>query len=477
MIDLSRRALIATTLSAGLATGLRPRAAKAAVRPQLSEALADSHAKGVYVFGVENQGYLAEEYLMSGVADVSETVDMADAYDFSGRDNAADLGRRTFDLTVKSKDQPYVTRLIVYRPKVPARFSGNLIVESIHPSNGGSAAVWGPMNAFFLTHGDAYCLVQHPVTIPGLKGVAPDRYGRLSAAHPSQIWGMLRDAGVVLRSGEGPFGGLQVKRAYMTGYSYTGVATATFANFHHARARLPDGRPVFDGYLPMANATFVRPLDVPVMRMNTQSDFDSFGGLKNRGADSDASGAQYRLYEVTGAAHVRAPLKLEGAALAPLFSTPVPTAAGQPHNPAEACYASFPKGSRNNDVPFPFLAAAMFTNMYAWRDQGIAPPHAPLIETTDDGRTKTDEDGNALGGLRAPELLVPAATYGVGHGSCMLFGYAAPFDAQKMHALYGSKDAYLKATEEAAKSLVRQRFLPASATAPIIAAAGETAQF
>jgi len=477
MTNVSRRALMGAAAAAA-ALALAPRPVFAASAPTVSGPLADSHAKGVYVFGVEQQGYLAEEYLMSGLADVYETVDMADAIDFSGRDNAADLGRRTFERKLIAADRPYVTRLILYRPKDPARFSGNLVIESIHPSEGGSAAVFGPMNAFFLGNGDAYCLVQHPVTIPGLKGTAPDRYGRLSAAHPTQIWGMLRDAGLVLRRrAAGPMTGYRLRRAYLTGYSYTGVATATFANFHHAAARLADGAPVFDGYLPMANATFVRPLDVPVMRMNTQSDFDSFAGLHNRLPDSDAEGSQRRLYEVAGAAHVRAPLKLAGAALPAVFSVPVPTAAGQPHNPGAACYASFPKGSTVNDMPFPLAAAAMFTNMYAWRDHGVAPPRAPLIETTADGATRVDADGNAVGGLRLPPMSVPVATYGVGRGECMLFGYALPFDAEKLRARYGHKPAYVAQVRAAAGTLVQQKLLLNDGAALIVTQAQQFPDF
>ena len=44
----------------------------------------------------------------------------------------------------------------------------------------------------------------------------------------------------------------------------------------------------------MADAQYVRPLDVPVMRLNTQSDFNGFGGLKNRRPDDDL----YRHYGI-----------------------------------------------------------------------------------------------------------------------------------------------------------------------------------
>ena len=475
----SRRGLLAGGAAAGGLLAITPRVLAAASGPTLSPKLADSEANGVYVFGVSAQGYVAEEYLMSGQADVFETVDMADAWDFSKRDSALDLGRRTFEPKLVAAAQPYVTRLILYRPADPARFSGDLIVESIHPSGGGSAAVWGPMNAFFQARGDAYVLVQHPVTIAGLKALVPERYGALSVVHPTQVWGMLRDAGRILKQGgaDSPLRGFKVRRAYMTGYSYTGVATATFANFHHAGARLADGRPVYDGYLPMANATYVRPLDVPVMRMNTQSDFDSFGGLHNRSPDSDDPAGRHRLYEVAGAAHVRSPLQQAGAAAPPRFAKSPPTAGGQPSFSPSACYDAFPKGSRSNDMPFPLAAAAMVANMSAWVDEGRAPPHAPLIETAPDGATRLDADGNALGGLRLPELVVPAATYGVGKGSCMLFGFTQAFTPERMKALYGDKARYLAEVRAAAERKVTERLLLADAVPLIVAEASARPSF
>ncbi len=436
--------------------------------PSISAPLAESEAKGVYVFDVAGQGYTVQEVFMSGVADIYPSVDMADAADTNARDTRADLGRRSFDLATVQAAQPYVTRLILYRPIDPQRFSGNVVIESMHPEQGGVGTVWGPMNAVFLRRGDAYVLVQHPVTIAGLRDYKPERYGSLASIHPTQIWGMLRDAGLAAKTGR-LFPGLTPRRTYMTGYSWTGVATATFANFHHDRARLADGRPLYDGYLPMANATYVRPLDVPVLRMNTQSDFDSFGGVNNRLADSDEPSGRRRLYEVTGAAHVRSSFALPGSA-SPLSApgTP-PTPKGQPSFNAKACFDAFPASSKMNNMPFVLAAAAMFINMSAWVDDGRAAPHTDWIETTADGAAATDSDGNALGGLRLPQMRVAAARYGVGREACLLFGYTQDFTAERMRELYGDKAAYLARFGAATSAMVAERLILAE-DAPLLLA-------
>ena len=207
---------------------------------------------------------------------------LADASDVASRDSVKDLGARTFSREVLSANQPFKTRLIVYRPEDPRRFSGTVIVETLHPSGGGTSLLWRALHGFFAGRGDAYVGVQHPLTFGGVKAADAGRYGALSASSPTQLWGMLRLAGALLRSGEGGLlPGMSGKRILMTGYSYTGDATATFANYHHASATF-NGRNIFDGYLPMADAQYIRPLDVPVIRLNTQSDDNSFGGLANR---------------------------------------------------------------------------------------------------------------------------------------------------------------------------------------------------
>jgi Alpha/beta hydrolase domain len=452
-----------------------PGRAGAAVKDamRLSGPLPDTPAKGLMVWNVAAVGYVAEEYFLSGRTNIYRPVSMADAPDVASRDNIKDLGARDFSRQILKSDQPFTTRLIVYRPSEVRHFSGNVIVESLHPTGGGSSLAWNTLHSFFVANGDAYVGVQHPLTIAGLKAADADRYGALTADDATQLWGMLAQTGAAIKIGVAgsPLRGYGVRHVMLTGYSYTGVATATFANYHHLESKLADGRNVFDAYLPMADAQYVRPLDVPVMRLNTQSDYNGFGGLNNRRSDDN----RYRHYEVAGAAHVALPPPAD-AAVAPAPAKLV-AAPGQPHFSAAECQAGFPKGSRPNDFPLYLVQAAMFANMYEWLDTGRAPPPSAHIETKPDGSTLLDEWGNAKGGVRLPQVSVPVATYGVGSGAaCLLFGYTDPFPAARLQMLYGDHRGYLAKVQRSVDGLLADRLiLPSGAEKLLtIAAANES---
>jgi len=283
---------------------------------------------------------------------------------------------------------------------------------------------------------------------------------------------MLRQAGAALRSGEGGLlPGLAVKRILMTGYSYTGVATATFANYHHASAVFA-GHPIFDAYLPMADAQYVRPLDVPVMRLNTQSDFNGFGGLANRRPDDPL----YRQYEVAGASHVTVPPPADAAT--PPAAGQIPTPQGQPHFDEAQCRAAFPPGSRANDFPLDLVQAAMFDNMDRWLRFKQAPPPSAFIETQADGSTRVDAWGNALGGVRYPQVAVPVARYGVGStGPCLLFGYTAPFTPGECKKLYADHAHYVEAVRARTAELLASRMLLREGAERLVAAARADSTF
>ena len=446
--------------------------------PMISGPLPDTDTKGILVWDVDAVGYGAAEYFLAGHANVYSPVSMADAPSVAGRDTAKDLGRRDFSRQPLGAARPFTTRLIVYRPRDPQRFSGNVIVETLHPNGGGTGVAWNALHPFFTDHGDAYVAVQHPLTLAGLKAADPVRYGALMAADPTQLWGMLTQTGAALKTAgrRSPLHGYAVKRLLMTGYSFTGVATATFANYHHQQAKLADGRNIFDGYIPMADAQYVRPLDVPVMRLNTQSDFNGFGGLDNRRPDDE----RYRHYEVAGASHVAVPPPDGGT---PGTATPpaagrIATPAGQPHFSMADCAATFPAGSHPNDFPLYLVQATLFDNMYRWLETGRAPPPSAYIETNPDGTARLDEWGNALGGVRYPQLDVPVARYGVGSSTdCLLFGYTAPFDAERCRALYGDRATYVAKTAAVVDRLLAERQILAKGAAQLLAAAHGSGAF
>ena len=473
---LLRRKVLLAGAGIGAAALSLPRLSRAADvgAAEVSVPLPDTSTLGVLVWNVERVGYESAEYFLTGRANVYKPVSMADAPDVASRDNSKDLGTREFSRELISAQQPFTTRLIVYRPKNKRHFSGNVIVETLHPNGGGSSLAWNAVHHFFVANGDAYVGVQHPLTFGGVKAADPTRYAGLNAVDPTQLWGMLAQTGAAIKiqGRSSPLYGYAVRHLLMTGYSYTGVATATFANYHHQQARLENGRNIFDGYLPMADAQYVRPLDVPVMRLNTQSDFNGFGGLNNRRPDDD----RYRHYEIAGAAHVA--VHAPDGDLVPPAPGKVPTPAGQPHFSQSTCQDMFPAESRPNDYPLYVVQAAMFDNMYRWMNKQQLPPASAMIETNADGSCRIDEHGNAMGGVRYPQVSVPVAVYGVGAtAACILFGYTAPFDADKCRTLYGSQANYLSKVKSSAETLVAGRLLLRSDPDKLLAIAGQGAAF
>lgn len=443
------------------------------------EALPDVAHSGTLVWGVDQLGYRSEEYLLCGRADTYAPVAMADAPNMLERDTPQDMARRSsYARPVLRAQAPYCTRIIVYRPLDATRLSGRVVVETAHPLQGGLAIVWSQISGYFAEHGDVYIGIAPPPTFSSLKGSDPVRYARLAAADPTQLWGMIAQLGALVKTGALP--GLPARRVrtlLLTGYSYTGVAASTFADFHHAGARLADGSPVYDGYVSMANSMYVRPIDVPVIRLMTQSDFNSFGGLNNRRDDGDALGDRFRLWETTGASHMNAAPSIEPGARPWVPVRPIIEPPNLPKFPVSDCQRDFPEGFEPNTLPLSYLMVSAFESIDRWIHGGAPPPRAPRIETDASGLPKLDADGNALGGVRLPEIAVPAATYGTATGACFLFGYRKPFSAERLRELYGTREHYLARLSEAAQAQVAQGWLREREARAIEAAARQIPPF
>jgi len=411
---------------------------------------------------VEHQNYVSEEYFVSGKANIYDPVGMADAQNMNSRSSEKDMARREFSRPVLKAAVPYGTRILVYKPRDASKFSGNVIVETVHPANGGSTIVWNNASFFFMANGDAYVAVQHPATFAGLRKFDPERYASLQMEDYTQLWGAIAQVGALLRSGssKSPLAGYRVTHQFLTGLSYTGVATSIFANYHHTTTKLPGGGNIFDGYVSLANGMYNRPLDVPTIRVMTQSDFNGLGAPGNRRPDSDRAGEQYRLYELPGAPHSNVRREYPGTAEIPADMPRLAQAEGSSPNDIQSnCKAQFPAGSTSNDFPNGLFYAAVYRNLYAWVKDGVPPPKGALMEMNADGSTKMDERENAVGGVRNPYVDVPIAKYGIGKGACFLQGYKVAFSAEKKRALYGSHANYVKKVEQESQRLEKARLI------------------
>jgi len=355
---------------------------------------------------------------------------------------------------------PYTSRVVVYRPQDMRNFSGVTIMETIHPSDDGFLEVFNVINRFYASRGIAVVTINHPTSFDATQKSNPERYGSLDVKDWTQFWGTLQQLGQIIKNPRSSPLAAVTKRLYLTGYSFTGMCTSTFANFYHDETRLPSGAHIFDGYLPHCNEYYIQPMSAPVIRVNTQSDFDyatnnSYNPFA-RVPDADDPYNRTRRYEVSGSDHAPLPLAEAGDAVPP----PRTTGGG-----IGRCMSTFPTGAQANPIPFlrPILEIAV-VHMEEWLTKGTPPPHAPRIEIGPDiKKAKVDENGNAVGGLRMPDLQYPLATYGVGDDECRLAGYRIPFSVEKCRRLYGDMNHYLSLYDAACDHMVAARWmLPAS---------------
>lgn len=431
--------------------------------------------KSTPAFDLSKLGYVEEEFLVSGTANV---------YDW-----AADG-----TISVKTPNAPYGTRILVRRPSNPARFSGSVIVELLFPARRFDwSMMWGFSHDAIIERGDAWVGISLPAVADGLKKFNPARYASVSFANPAPSapcgnagpaaseeglrWDMISQVGALLKSNAPgrPLAGLRVQALYMT---TQGADVATYANAIHAN--LENGKPVYDGYLlkagfnmtrisqcataPAANdpRQMIKNVGVPVIAVAAQGEIIG-GTFASRRSDSDEPNDRYRLYEVASAGHIDKSAYF-----------------GFPQQPDQVAAV----GNAQGTVDWPFTAKcepeiplmepsliayvfnSSFANLDQWVKKGTPAPRAPRIELKDAGTPQasvvTDKMGHGLGGVRTPQIDVPDATYftsSPGPGTCREMGHKIPFDAAKITELYGTRKSYTSRFVETVDRLVKEGWL------------------
>jgi hypothetical protein len=427
-------------------------------------------------------GYVEEEYLVSGTANV---------YTWPAPGPAQ----------VRTPDAPYTTRMLIRRPAKRQRFSGNVIVEMLNPSNLFDLNIgWALSHSQFMRNGDVWVgITAKPITVAALKTFDAQRYGSLSFANPlplsdprnctniqtvvdppalrsrltedGLIWDIYSQVGAWLRSGarSNPLAH-RVEHAYGFGYSQTGGYLVDYINAIHPRVVAEDGRPIYDGYLVgVAGGAFVgavpinqcepapptndprrqlTDVGVPVIRIMSQSDY--ILGIASRRPDGDTTTDRFRHYEMAGAAH---------ATPDELYFSAAPEdieRAGRDVPPASC--SGFPRSRFPSSIHFD----AALTNLDLWVRHRLPPPHADPIQLTAGSTPVLDEFGNVTGGLRSPFVDVPTSTWfgsTPGPSFCFIAGHEEPLPQATIEALYPSHGAYVKAVVRDVARLVGRRLL------------------
>lgn len=360
--------------------------------------------------------------------------------------------------------QPYKTSLLVRKPADPDSFSGLVALETVHVQ--GALGLWQTSHDAILAGGHGWVAVgSQRMGVEGVLKIAnPARYASLivptvdaavseraanalmqwsqsqSGTVPAEVFAVdsisnaiMTQVGAGLKNSVdgGPFGREAVASLIMGGASQTGGATLNYIGEANADARLSDGRPIYDGFLPMAapGGEPVRGGDAAVIQIYAEGDLILFGSVGPKGVvsarpDSDVADDRYRCYEVTGASHLptRGVVDVAGIPQLGLMLEP---------------------GDRFLQFPFAPFAQAAFVNLVNWVRDGKSPPRAPRIEVAN-GAMVRDEFGNAKGGLRSPYVDVPTGRYETAKYLRHLIGAEMPFSAEKLRELYGSRADYLQ---------------------------------
>jgi hypothetical protein len=141
-----------------------------------------------------------------------------------------------------------------------------------------------------------------------------------------------------------------------------------------------------------------------------------------------------------------------------------------------------------NTAPHHAFVKAGLRALVTWVDAGAAPPQSPDIRLGDpsaEDPVVRDERGNAVGGVRIPQLEAPTATLDgransvggaapAGQNFCFLYGNTLPFEEQALRALYPDPQAFVNRFVGAVDALERDGYLLAPEAEEARAAARES---
>ena len=266
-----------------------------------------------------------------------------------------------------------------------------------------------------------------------LRAHDPERYGPLR--HPGdrgsfEIFSQAARAVGPERAGDvDPMGGLDVQRVIATGGSQSAIRLAAYANAVHLLDPVVDGflLTVWEGRAPRLTAggedfyyvttTLRADLGTPTVIVNSEFEVLPLAGLDIEDHETR------RLWEV----------------------------AGTPHGVWPGAVRPDARGVVPSPLTYQPIAQAALRQLHGWLADGTPAPHQPRIRHVVDPRPAIvrDERGNAVGGVRLPEMAVPTHEYhgmAFGTGYPHMFGAAQPFTDDELRALYPSRGGVHGAT-------------------------------
>jgi hypothetical protein len=432
-------------------------------------------------FNLAKVGYQDDEYFISG---------SARSYRLKGA--APTNGRWK---VTPSRTASYKTRLIVYRPSDPKKFNGTVVVEWLNESAGADTAPdWIGDHTQLIRQGVAYVGVSAQAlgvnggtsvlasVGRGLRKTNPQRYGTLHHPGDAYSYDIFSQAGQAIRhpGRVSVLGGLKPKALIADGESQSAFFLTTYIDaiapiahvyngyFVHSRW---GGGTSLSGSLDLSlHEPFRTDLGLPVMAFETETDLN-----EGYAGDRQPDNTWFRDWEVAGTSHADDYISIIGMSdngrsnvAAKIVSEDTPLS-------IIGCTAA------PNSGPQHWVLDAAISALNRWVRTGAPPPHAPRLELTSGAHPTIRRDalGNALGGIRTPELDVPiAALTGAAlpgqPETCNLFGSTAPFSPATLTSLYPTHADYVSKFDAATRRAVQAGFILATDAPQIEAAAADS---
>ncbi len=456
-------------------------------------------------------GYVEREFEMSGGATVY-------------RQNGLWLPDGRWGVAPSQTGVPYSTRLLVRYPTDPAKFNGTVVVEWLNDTTGGDQdPVWSELYNEILSQGYAYVgVTAQAAGMADLAAWDQERYGSLGDSNDGQSYDIFTQAAQAIRADSGTLlGGLTPRRVFGLGDSQSAFRVVTYVNAVQPVTH------AFDGFIAVGRAAVGAPLGnglvsafplpalirtdntTPYIQLNTEGDIVELGAALSRQPDNN----YLRTWELAGASHIdahEASYELETLAR-DQATVPIPRCVFG--TPIEGTGTPLDGINQVNNMPLFEVEDAALAALQNWVASGVQPPHSPQISTTPlFGVLVVNRDryGNALGGIRLPDIQVPTEQYSPinfsqvsqseisnpgalfnfvtsslqalatgsinntsvrAAGLCLLSGYFLDFSSSTLSQLYPSHAAYVSKYTAAANAAESAGFLtPADAAAAIAAA-------
>ncbi|NUP80108.1 MAG: hypothetical protein HOV96_21445, partial [Nonomuraea sp.] len=424
----------------------------AAAAPAVTEIAAgagNGRPVGATVADLAARGYEEREFLMSGRAD---TFQKTGIWTGDGR-----WGARRSGVT-----QEYTTRLLVERPADPSRFNGTVVVEWLNVSFGVDIGVeWSQSYEHYTRAGYAYVgVTAQKVGADKLRSLDPARYGQVSLASDALSYSIFAQAAEAVRADAATLLGTAAPaKVLAAGHSQSAGRLATFANaiqpivpaydgiMIHGRGA--GGAPIGEGVVALPLTARIRAdTAVPVFQIESETDVRTFADARQ----PDSS--RVRTWEVAGTSHADA---------YGLAQYNAQNARDRAINDGRPISCDRPV----NAMTWRYASNAAYQHLDRWtRGLGAPPAGTPISLLL--GSVRRDADGNALGGVRLPDLDAPLAAYGPSNtggevaGACLLLGSTTAFSDARIRRLYPTPQDYVTAfTQAADRAVAAGHLLPA----------------